>query len=284
MDSATLDRLAAQLEAAGLAEHARELREARAELAYVEAPPTRVGRLSARVRAGAARQWKHAVGELRESRTAWALIQKRLRGGEQLTPEEADQVRSQVLDVLKMLPASVIAAATAAVPVPGAMLASPWVLQRLGLMPSRWREANALQRLRRQRARLAELGRDEAQAIGNLIDAIEDQADRRDAAARADVLLAHWDADGDGEWDDAERDAYEAERDRLAEAAVAEPEKKRWFLQSDGHVVGPLRWTEVPRAGLDPRTLVCQDATSGWIALHDLLPRAPLPAPPPAGP
>jgi hypothetical protein len=266
-----LEELAGRLAVAGLTEQAAELLETRKELAYLDRPPGPLAPITRPVRRAAARQWKLATAELRESREAWTLIQRRLQGGEPLSAAEADVVRSQVFDVMKLVPASAIAAATAVVPVPGAMLASPWVLHRLGLMPSRWREAHALERLRAQGGELERLGRpDEALALARIISLIEEEADRREQAAQSGVLLEHWDLNGDGRTDAEERDAYERELARLSEAARTAPERKRWFVQQGGHVAGPLRWTEIDTAELGERLLACLAATGGWVSLADL--------------
>lgn len=275
-----LEELAGLLTAAGLSEQADELLATRRELAFLDCPPGPLARLTRRVQSAASRQWKLAASELRESREAWILIQRRIQGGEPLSPDEADVVRSQVLDVVKLVPASVIAAATAAVPVPGAMLASPWVLHRLGLMPSRWREAHVLERLRTQSGELERLGRaDEAQALAGIIARIEDEADRREAALHTDVLRAAWDTDGDGHIDAEELARYTAELDRMAEITRSAPERKRWFLQQGGHLVGPLRWTEIRDAELGGRLLACLDGRSGWVSLTDLREKAAASAP-----
>jgi len=265
--------VALRLEEAGLARHAEELRGARAEFLVIEQPPGLVSRMHRAMVRTAHTQWSNLVGELTESRRVWALIQRRVQTGEPLTPAEAEDVRAQLLDLVRVVPAGVIAAATAAVPVPGAALASPWVLHQLGLMPSRWREAHALDRMRRESRELRELGRDqEAIAVAEIIEELEQEADQREEAEMAAVLTSYWDADQDGRLDVGERAAYDTEVARLSGEATRAPQRKRWFLQLEGQVFGPLRWTEVPHPVPSTPFLVCLDGNSGWVALRDLPP------------
>jgi hypothetical protein len=272
VDDRKLEALALRLEAAGLADHGTELRRARDEVLAMEQLPGVFAKVRRSVAIVARRQWRNLVGELQESREAWVLVQRGLSRRDPLSPTERDALRAQIFDLIRVVPAGAIAAATAALPAPGSSLASPWVLHRLGLMPSRWREAHTLARLRRERRALAELGREgDAAEVGQLIDELEDEADQREAAERSCAVLAHWDRNQDGRWDDEERAAYSAEVARVTSAAASVGAGKRWFVQVDGHVFGPLRWPDLPHSadGPDP-VLVCLDGRGGWVDLADL--------------
>ena len=111
-------------------------------------------------------------------------------------------MRSQMLDLLKVVPAGLIAATNSVLPVPGTSMLTPWLLVKLGLMPSRWREAHVLSQLQQESKRLRDQGFVDAAAdIDALRHSIEDEADRREVAEREASLLTHWDANQNGVWD-----------------------------------------------------------------------------------
>jgi hypothetical protein len=274
MSDGRIVELARELEAQGV--ESGSLRSLQEELDAIERPPGIFRRFTNAFKAKAATNWKHVVGELTESREVMGILSARLKGERQLTPEEVDKIRSQMLDVLRVVPAGIIAVANSALPIPGTGLFTPWILARLGLMPSRWREAHLLHALHGEIERLHAEGHDEeAEAIEELLHDLEEEADAREDAAREAALLTFWDANQNGIWDADERVAYEAEAAQLRAVAFGKKAaNKRWFLQLDGQVFGPYRLSDV--VGDDPpppNLLACLDGKSGWVALEDLLPR-----------
>ncbi len=275
----TLAHLADQLDAEGYDAH--ELRELQLELDALDRPPSLFRRLTSAAKEVAARHWSNFVGELGESREAMAIIIARARGGN-LSPEDADKVRSQLLDLVRVFPAGLIAAANSAFPIPGTGLFTPWILQRLGLMPSRWREAHLLEQLRKQRDVLRKNGHArEAQALEELRMRIEHECDLRDEARNGAALLTHWDANRNGQWDPQEMLEYRNELDKLRELARRFYTRKQWFLDMEGEIYGAMRLSELVE---DPEVrdhlededlLVCFDGKTGWVALPDLLGREP---------
>lgn len=273
--SALADRLAAEGYDAG------PLRELQDELEALERPPGLITRMTQRARQSAGHHWRNFVGELKESREAAGLLLGRLVGGE-LSLEERDKVRAQLVDLVKVFPAGLIAAANSAFPVPGTGMFTPWILARLGLMPSHWREAHLLDQLRKQRALLQQAGRNEAAAqLADLADRIEQEADARDAVGDSAHVLTHWDRNRNGRWDPEEITAYLVELERLRGLAERFAARKAWYIEDSGAIFGALRLTELSgdpdlREHLyDDSLLVCFDGKSGWVALPDLLGRVP---------
>lgn len=243
------------------------------ELDVIEAPPSLLGRLTQNVRKMASRQWKHVLGELQESQEVLGLLTRRVRDNQPLTPAQTDAVRNQLLDLLRVVPAGLIAFANSALPVPGTGLLTPWLLARLGLMPSRWREAHLLSRLDAEAKRLRALGQDAAaDRVEALEHEIEEEADAREAAAHAAALLTHWDENGNGVWDDDERVAYDQAVSRLRGLARERDHQRRWFLSWNHQVFGPTRLSDVAGVQDSVNLLVCFDGKSGWVCLSDLLP------------
>jgi hypothetical protein len=248
----------------------RSLREALDELEAIETPSL-FGRLTRRVTTSARRQWTHLVGELHESRQMMSLVSRRVSGEGPLAPEEAALVRGQLLDLLRVVPAGFIAAANWALPVPGTSVVTPWLLARLGLMPSRWREAHVLATLRKERQRLLEAGHVlQANAMEDVAQNIELEADRREEASAAASLLTHWDGNRNGVWDEDEVSAYEAEVAALRGLADAHAGEARWFATAEEQVFGPLPLTALSGAAVAGSLLVCFDGRTGWVRLMDL--------------
>ena len=248
-----------------------ELRELSVELEILESPPGLFRRMTTRARELAASQWQHFVGELEESREAMALIRER--GERELTPEEREIVRDQLLDLVRLFPAGLIAAVNSALPVPGTSVLTPWLLVKLGLMPSRWRESHLLDQLRRQRELLAHTGHlDQAERIDEILLHIESEADQRELIRREAVLLTHWDSNRNGVWDEEELDAYTNEVAKIRELLVTHAARKRWFFELDGEVYGAARLSDLGDLEAASKSLlICFDGKTGWVALEHVL-------------
>ncbi len=273
--AADLSALADQLDADGY--DAQSLRELQAELDALERPPGLLRRMSSRARETAGRHWRNFVGELQESKEAAGLVLGRVIGGE-LSAEEKAKVREQLVDLVKVFPAGLIAAANSAFPIPGTGVFTPWILARLGLMPSRWREAHLLDQLGKQRMSLERAGRSEAaRQIAELEQQIAAEADAREAVAGNARLLTHWDANQNGEWDPEEITAYREEVVKVRGLADKFGAHKRWYIEEEGAIFGALRLTELrsdPDLSehlADSDLLLCYDGKSGWVALPDVL-------------
>lgn len=272
-DVALLRSIADELEAQG--EDVDSLRDLSEELEAYERPPGLLRRVSKRARDVALKQWSLVVGEYEESVEAAQLIGVSMRGERELSTEERTKVKEQVLDLMRVVPAGLIVAVNSVVPVPGTSVFLPWVLIRLGLMPSRWREAHLLAQLRKQEARLRQAGRtDQAEKISTIVSQLEHAADEREAIQRESALLSHWDANGNGVWDDDERAAYDAEVARVRELVASRPGRKRWFFEYEGEVYGPTKLSDLGEVGkldeLQASLLLSFDGKTGWVALADV--------------
>lgn len=272
--------LARELQARGVA--AGELLLLQDELDAVEHPPGWLARARAGLSAFANRQWRHLWGEVEESAELFGIVKRALRGG-RLTAIDRDKARSQLLDLLRVAPAGLLVLAVEAIPVPGTSVVTPWLLVKLGLMPSRWREAHLLAGLQSEAARLRDAregaAADELDALR--VSITRECADRERLAHEA-ALLGWWDADGDGEWDPPERAAYDAAvaglRARLGDTA----HERRWFLCDRHHVFGPMRLSELGTGAIEGHLMVRPDDLQGWVALGDIWPPAPGDGAPPA--
>ncbi len=272
MAPAELDELVADLRRRGLDAEAREVADVCRALDALERPPGVLQRLGAAAREEAATQWRHAVGEWEETCTAVRIVRERLVSGRALRADEAEAVRAQTLDLLRTVPAGVVAAATALVPVPGAMLLTPWLLRRLGLLPSRWREDALLAVLRRQEERLrAKNEVHAAERMAAVAARVEERRRTCDAADRRSADLTAWDVDGDGTFSAQERAAYDAAVARAADAARRDPTRRAWYARFENDVAGPFAWQDVAGGDADVDVLVCLDGECGWLRRADVL-------------
>ena len=265
-----LSSLIADLHRRGLHERADAVDELGRAVEALESPPGIVRRVTTSARREASRQWQMAMEEWGESREALRLMRERV-AGRRLDPAELDAVRGQALDLLRTVPASVLVAASALVPVPGFMLLTPWMLRRLGLLPSSWRARALLERVQAEARELR--GRGEAEGAEQLEDLAAEIADRRELRQelqRRAALRTYWELDGDGIISPHERAAYDAEVERLVAATADVRPQRRWFLMLDGDVIGPVRWGETLDADPEIPLLVCLDGASGWVRLADV--------------
>jgi hypothetical protein len=268
-DDNRIAQLAAWLEERGVA--ADHLHQLEPELEALERPPGVFRRWTRTASTFASKQWRHLLGELQESRDVMDII-RRARAGEPITPAERDQARAQLHDLLRMAPAGLLVLALEFFPIPGTGLLAPWALMRLGLMPSRWREAHLLHELRQEADRLRARHLDEeAAAVEALERTLTLEGEARDAQATAEALLSWWDADGDGEWDDEEIAAYEAAIAGLQADLPRTRHQKRWYVSWNHHVFGPARLDalvgDAPDGG---PLLVRRDDQAAWVRLGDL--------------
>lgn len=99
--------------------------------------------------------WSHVIGEISESKR---MIQLLTNGVEALSPTEKEEVKEQLSDLFRIIPAGLIATANAVLPLPGTSAFTPLLLHKAGLLPSRWREAHMLNTLQKEQTRLKQLG------------------------------------------------------------------------------------------------------------------------------
>jgi len=265
-----LDRLVDDLDQHGL--DSQTLRALRDELGEVEQPPGFFSRMRRKVADTLRRNWGHVVGEVRESRELVGVLKRAVtQGRSTLTDEEKADARAQIADLMRMAPASAVFLALEAIPIPGTAVLTPWVLMRTGLLPSRWREEHLLHGLRAEAQRLRDGHHDaEAADVDRVADALEAGCRQREKAAHDAALLTHWDFDGNGRWDPDESLAYDQAVGGLARLARKDGPKRRWFLQSHGHVFGPFPLSELLRLDTDVDLLVCHEGQTAWVDLTDL--------------
>ncbi len=274
MTKHTLNDIAEELVADGQVEEANALLQVQAELDASEKPPGLFKRLSTAVRETAQQQWSHIVGELQESKEAWALIQNRVKTGESMNAVDKEIVRAQLMDIFKVFPATVVATANAAVPIPGSGLLTPWLLNKLGLMPTRWREAHALHELQAQEEHLRSIGDiDHADKVHGVIDQLTADADAREEMEERCALLTVWDANQNGVWDADEIETYRQAVQEIRTKLAEHGQKKQWYFMLHSHVFGPVRLNDIDDWTPDEKLLICFDAKSGWVSFADVIRR-----------
>lgn len=270
-DTAALTGLALELEASGQIEDARILRDAVDEIDEIENPPGLFSRMTASVKDSAMRQWRNVVGELKESKEAWGLLHTRIKTGEPLTKEQHDAVKAQILDVMRVVPAGLVASANATLPVPATGLFTPWLLKKMGLLPSRWREAHAISTLTKEAEHLEEIGEvHKAECVRRVVGELEAEAAHREEVEQKCALLTSWDANDNGIWDADEVEAYRKCVDKTRTRLEKKGHTKHWYFQLHGHVFGPVRVSELGDLDPEGRLLVCYDA-GGWVCWADLV-------------
>ncbi len=265
----SLSGITDELEASGYPVDA--LRAIQDELNCLERPPGFWSRLSRDARESAARHWAFVLGELHESAEAAAILGRSITSPSEVNAEDRDKLRSQLLDLIRAVPAAVVAAANAALPIPCTSLATPWLLHRLGVMPSHWREAHLLDSLQSEVDKLRQVGLSgQAKKLEEIRADIEDEAFARERVEHDARLLTHWDANNDGRWDESERAAYRAAVDALAARAQRSATRRSWYLLHEGGVFGPVRLSNFLTEEQGSDLLVCWEGRSGWVALSDL--------------
>jgi hypothetical protein len=265
----SLSDLADELEASGY--HAVVLRELQEELTCLEKPPGFWARLNQDTREAAAKHWGFVLGELHESAEAAAILGRAVLAPTRVSAEDRDKLRSQLLDLMRAIPAGIVAAANAALPIPCLSLATPWMLHRLGVMPSHWREAHLLDSLQSEVDRLLDEGLlVQANTLEDIRAEIEGEAMARERVEHDARLLTHWDANQDGQWDEDERLAYRVAVEKMTLRAQRSASWRSWYLLHEGGVFGPVRLSNFLQEDQSPDLLISWEGKSGWVALSDL--------------
>ena len=258
-----LDELEAHLRSEGLAEVADEIENLRESAV----PAGLFGRVSESLRSVAQRQWKLFTQELGESRELLSLLTKRVRGEiKQFSPEEEEAVKRQVADLFRAVPATAMALA----PVPGAALITPFVLQKLGLLPSAWRHAHLLARLERAALVLEREGDAEQAArvratATRLAEHAADREDRIRTLRKHPQLRVLYDFNEDGVLDDEEWAAIKEDRARLVEVVRDQRDDCAWHFSGAGDVQGPVPLTELLECSPPEHSLVYAPTLERWL-------------------
>lgn len=214
-------------------------------------------------------QLSHIRGEAAETKRLTLLLTK---GHNNLTSEEREEVRSQLWDLFKVIPAGLIAGGNAVLPIPGTSLFTPVLLAKAGLLPSRWREAHILHQLQEEERRLREIGQENlANEIHKLTEQVEDCADMR--SQQAQDILHHWDANGNGIWDSTELEAYKLACLDTKSRLKSDGNQANWFIQQDDLIFGPTQANRVTLCNDSAwiRHYPSETAATKWVKISDVL-------------
>lgn len=257
------------LRAKGLDDEAQRLHEVSEQVSLLGGMGRAIGGFAGTLRDAATRQWELVNRELSESREVMSLLVKRLNGEiGSFSAAEEDLVRAQVADLFRMVPATALALA----PVPGMAVVTPFVLRRLNLLPSAWRESNAVYRLEQTAGALHAKGEtEEAEKVEAMIAQLRDHhLDRED---RIRTLRQHpsirlmYDFNMDGVIDDEEWAVIKGDRDQLRALVEADVD---WYFTVSGEVEGPLSVASLRELPLPEQALVCADGLERWVPVEML--------------
>lgn len=206
----------------------------------------------------------HVKGEVFESVEMTKLLRK---GVTNLNAKEKEIIRAQLLDFAKIIPAGFIAASNAILPIPFTSVLTPMLLQKMGLLPSRWNEAHILHLLQEEEENLRSRGLLQlANSIHKVHDSIEEDAVVREKHLS---LLLHWDENQNGQWDQEEIAAYQAECAKIHSLTQTHGYTRNWFLSQNGLVFGPTTFDTLPKD--DQELLIKFGTQTKWVALMDCL-------------
>ena len=215
-------------------------------------------------------QIQHLRAEARETKRLAILLRK---GTKNLNPDEQAEVRAQLWDLFKVLPAGLIAGGNAVLPIPGTSMLTPLLLAKAGLLPSRWREARILHQLQLEERRLRELGQETlANQLHEITEQVEQNADLR--AHQADDILHHWDANGNGIWDEDEIEDYKQACLTTKERLASESHCANWFIQQHDLIFGPTEANNLSACAEHAwiRHYPSDNDATKWVRISDVLP------------
>ena len=211
--------------------------------------------------------WKRVKGEVTESKELSHILKKiRTDGLKSLSPEERLFAKKQLNDFFRIFPAGLITGLNAVLPIPGTSFVTPWILKKMGLLPSRWREANLLKSLQETQQKLRAQGKENlAQSLQEVHNKLEEEAQQRTICD----LLVVWDKNQNGVWDPEEEEAYHNEVAKVKDFFRDFADQRDWFLLQDGLVFGPSPVSGLKEPSKD--ILVRYQDQSEWVRLRDIL-------------
>jgi hypothetical protein len=212
------------------------------------------------------RNWNRIRGEVQESKTLVTLLNRaRKEGKESLSLDERVFVQQQLKDFFRIFPASIIASANAILPIPGTSFITPMILQKLNLLPSKWREAHMLTALQKAHKKLQEQGREkEIKILIELETELNEQAKERE---ECDLLLV-WDTNKNGIWDEEELLYYQRELTKTQNLYLSSKEERAWFVLHEGLVFGPTHLIGISE---DLDVLICYQSKTQWVRYQDII-------------
>lgn len=243
------------------------------EMTANESPPGFLGKHREKAKKQLAKNYRHLKGELFETSEVFSLLKERILNKKNLNAEETAKIREQMVDLVKMFPAGIFAALNTSLPVPGTALLTPFLLSKMKLLPSRWRDAHLIEKLREEGKILTERGRfEEAHQLSSLNEALDRQRARQESACLNANLLSEWDLNQNGKWDRSEKIAYRQELKRVEGILKQKAMVQNWYVRLGSETWGPFRIGKIMSTApeLDEDLLVCWAGKSGWVDVQDL--------------
>ena len=264
-----LKKLRSSLIEAGLCPDALESIEI--EMAANDCPPGFLGKLKGRTKKLLRNHYGHLKGELFETSEIFCILKEKIVKKKALDAEEKSKIKAQMSDLVKMFPAGMFTALNACLPVPGTSLLTPLLLAKMKLLPSRWRDAHVLEKLRAEGKKLTPKGIESEQLV-KLDEALDKQRKKQDAVSLNANLLTHWDVNRNGEWDRDEKIAYRDELKKLGEIIKRKAMVQNWFIRLCTETWGPFPIGRIMNVApeLDEDLMVCWAGKSGWVDIQDL--------------
>ena len=274
MNKEQIERIINELEKEGRLEEAKSLRNTQLNLELIEEPQGFFSNAVKAVKDALKVNIDQFFYEVDDTKEAFKKISQSLSNEEEISEQDREFIREQLIDLFKVVPASVIAIGNTAIPIPGAALLTPMILKKLNLLPSRWVEHSILENLKAQKDHLKNINQLEAaETVSELIEELNLKANLSERISDKCKLLSYWDEDNDNEWSEEELLKYNAELKRIKEIASTEAKTRTWYCQIHENLFGPcsidLFFEDGAEIPLD--MLVSYKGETGWISMLDLV-------------
>ncbi len=279
----SLAKLARSLSKHGLATEAERLLELGRGLDDSLKGASWFARNSGKVKAVLGRHARNVSVEWRETAHLLRVARQLLVERRAVSAPDMELARSQLLDLLKTVPASAIVAGTFLIPVPGAQpILAPVLMERLGLLPSAWSETAMESELRdlvqiaRDR-KLADISRELESVLATVRSHKADLKRFRRYVEENPDWAVFFDENLDSRISDGELSVLRARVDVAARFAITAPDDPGWsvYFRGDQHedkVIANLTFTQIRSGFPDSRNaLVRRGDTDWWVPLWAVL-------------
>ncbi len=236
------------------------------------------------------RQVRYAEAEIKETahllNVARSIVEQKT-----VSERDKDLARKQFMDVLKSVPASAVLAGTFLIPLPGAQpILAPLLMERLGLLPSAWSEAETEKELHDLATIATRRGlADVASGLKSVLDTVKRENRKVDELAGFIRRNPQWSVFFDENLDQRiSREELRALRKRVqmtAVEALCAADKKEWYvflstpgdfspeqtsefrLENSGDTVaGPYTFSRIPKRFREPQKVLVRRSMEGWWA------------------
>jgi len=234
-----------------------------------------LARNAGKVRAVLSRHVENAGTEWDETTHLLRMARRLLIDRKAVVGADLELARSQLLDLLKTVPASAVFAGTFLIPIPGAQpILAPVLMERFGLLPSAWAESRIESELRdlaveARQSGLVDLAEELDHMLAGIRSHLGEVSRLRTYVQENPDWAIFFDEDLDSHVSDDELSHLKKRVNKAAQLAIEDPDSPHWTVyfrgdNRDDKIRRQLSFTQVRTGFPDGRNALIRRSDSDW--------------------